>query len=172
MSIYILLADAFGYPYTGLLDKLKAGLLEAGPSPARNGVEAFVKKIGRLTLAEWEELATRTLDLSPAAAPYIGFQIWGESYPRGEFMSKLNRALLEANVETEGELPDHIVPALRYLGAVAEPLPELAEHFEGAVKRMAATLREKDRGNPYIDLFEAALRLAPQTAGREMAGLR
>jgi nitrate reductase delta subunit len=155
MNINLLLAEAFRYPRPGLLERLEAGLAEAAPGPARSGLAAFVKKISALSLAEWEELATRTLDLSPAAAPYVGFQIWGESYQRGEFMAKLNRAMADLEIDLEGELPDHLVPILRYLAVAEQPLPELLEHFAPAVERMIAVLREKDRDNPYLHLFEA-----------------
>ena len=156
MNINLLLAEAFRYPRPGLLDQLEAGLAESTPGPARSGLAAFVKKIGALSLSEWEELATRTLDLSPAAAPYVGFQIWGESYQRGEFMAKLNRTMAELDIDPEGELPDHLVPILRYLAVANPPIPELIENFETAVQRMIAVLREKDKDNPYIHLFEAA----------------
>jgi nitrate reductase delta subunit len=157
MSMYLLLSEAFTYPYPGLLEGLKDGCREVRKSPARDGLETFLKKIEKLSLAEWEELCTQTLDLSPAAAPYIGFQVWGESYQRGEFMSRLNRGLAELGIDSEGELPDHLAPILLYLEAAREPLPDLLENFEPAVNRMAAILREKDRSNPYISLFEAAL---------------
>ena len=157
MNGYILLAEAFRYPEPGLLEKLEAGLAEAKRGTTRSGLAAFLKKIGALSLSEWEELATRTLDLSPAAAPYVGFQTWGESYQRGEFMAKLNRAMAEQDIDPEGELPDHLVPILRYLAATDQPIPELIENFEKAVQRMIAVLREKEKGNPYIKLFEAVL---------------
>lgn len=169
MGMYTLLAEAFTYPQPGLLEELEAGLRQAGKNPARSGLEAFVRKVGALSLAEWEELATRTLDLSPAAAPYIGFQIWGESYQRGEFMSKLNSAMAKLDIDTAGELPDHIAPVLRYLDRVDEPIPELADNFEAAVGRMAATLREKDKTNPYLELMEATLKIAPRPNNREKA---
>ena len=170
MSIYTLLAEAFSYPHTGLLEELETGLREADRSPACRGLARFMRKVGRLSLAEWEELATRTLDLSPAAAPYIGFQIWGESYQRGEFMAKLNRAMAELDIDTAGELPDHLAPVLRYLDRVDQPIPELAEHFETAVGRMVATLHEKDKSNPYLELLGATLKIAPQRNRAERAG--
>ena len=156
MNINLLLAEAFRYPRPGLLEQLEAGLAESASGPARSGLAAFVKQIGALSLSEWEELATRTLDLSPAAAPYVGFQIWGESYQRGEFMAKLNRAMAELDIDPEGELPDHLVPILRYLAVADPPIPELIENFETAVQRMIAILREKDKENPYVHVFEAA----------------
>ena len=167
MNMYMLIAEAFGYPRPGLLEELEQGLASAGTNPARRGLEAFIRKVGRLSLAEWEELATRTLDLSPAAAPYIGFQIWGESYQRGEFMSKLSHAMRKMDLDSGDELPDHIVPVLRYMAGTDQPIPELTEHFETAVARMQATLREKDHDNPYLELLEAALQLAPRSKRAE-----
>src|SRR5512138_320220 len=162
MDAYTLLAEAFSYPRPGLLEELEQGLAAAGKNPARREAEAFIRMVGRLSLAEWEELGTRTLDLSPAAAPYVGFQVWGESYQRGEFMSKLSRAMQDLNLDTGGELPDHIVPVLRYLGVAEQPIPELVEHFEMAVRRMQDTLRAKDSSNPYLQLTAAVLQLAPR----------
>ena len=142
-QIYILLAQALSYPGPGLLDELKEGLAGLGKGPGRNGLAAFIKKIGALSLEQWEELATGTLDLSPAAAPYVGFQVWGESYQRGAFMAQLNRAMAELDIDPGGELPDHLAPVLRYLAAADAPLPELAGHLQTAVGKMIAILRER-----------------------------
>ncbi len=157
MSIYNLLAEAFCYPEPGLLEQLEIGLTSTGKNPAKKHLAAFITKIRALSIAEWEELYTHTLDLNPAAAPYIGFQTWGESYQRGEFMAKLNRAMSELDIDPEGELPDHIVPVLRYIEASACPIPDLLENFEPALKRMTTVLREKDAHNPYILMFDAVL---------------
>ncbi len=169
MDIHILLAEAFRYPEPGLLEQLETGLTEASSHPAKKGLAAFVRHIGQVSLSDWEELYTRTLDLSPAVAPYIGLQVWGESYQRGEFMAKLNRAMADLDINPEGELPDHIVPVLRYLSAARRPLPELLEQFEPSLRRMASVLREKDKANPYLHLFDAALGLAAQLKKEEKA---
>lgn len=169
MSDFTLLAKAFTYPGPGLLEELEAWVVESAKSPAREAVASFVKQIAALSLSEWEELSTRTLDLSPAAAPYIGFQVWGESYQRGEFMAMLNRAMFELDVDPEGELPDHIVPVLRYLNVAERPVPELLEQFEPAVTRMIGILREKDKNNPYLHLFGAALKLVHPLTARNNA---
>lgn len=157
MNDFALLAQALMYPRPGLLEELRAGLAGLGKSPAREGLATFVAKIAPLSLAEWEELATRTLDLNPAAAPYVGFQIWGESYARGEFMAQLSRAMAKLAIDPAGELPDHLVPVLRYLAAADQPLPELAGHLKTALERMIAISQEKERGNPYIHIYEAVL---------------
>ena len=65
----------------------------------------FVEKIVPLSLSEQEELFTRTLDLSPLSAPYVGYHVWGESYKRGEFMAALNKEMKELGVDLDGELP-------------------------------------------------------------------
>jgi len=75
-------------------------------------------------------------------------------------MAKLNRAMAELDIDPEGELPDHLIPVLRYLAAAEQPLPELAEHLPTALERMIAILKEKDRGNPYLHVYEAALAAA------------
>ena len=59
--------------------------------------------------------------------------------------------------DPEGALPDHLVPVLRYLAVADQPVPALVENFTAAVTRMVSLLRERDKGNPYILLLEAAL---------------
>ena len=96
---YMTLADAFCYPAPGRLDALKQGLAAMPRGAGKDAYAAFLNGIDRLPLGEWEELHTRTLDLNPPAAPYVGYQMWGESYQRGAFLAKMNRALTEAGVE-------------------------------------------------------------------------
>jgi len=152
---YRSLAQAWQYPYPGLLEKLQAGIQEFPKDSARKLFGAFVAALQGLSLGEWEELYTRTLDLNPAVAPYIGYQLWGDGYPRGNFMAALNRAYRDAAVEVEGELPDHIGCVLRFL-ETGSPLPsELVEAFEPAVQKMLSTLRKAEPANPYLYLLEA-----------------
>lgn len=157
MEIYALLSEALRYPDPGSLERLRAGLDQAGESPARTELEAFMAAVGRLSLESWEELYTRTLDLNPAVAPYVGFQVWGESYQRGAFLSALNRAMFESEVDLEGELPDHLTPVLRYLARTGEPLPALSEQLAPAVRRMASVLSAAEPENPYVRLLRAVL---------------
>jgi nitrate reductase molybdenum cofactor assembly chaperone NarJ/NarW len=155
-NIFALLAEAFCYPAPGHLAALEKGLETLPAGIQKQSLAAFVGKIRGLSLGEWEELYTRTLDLNPPAAPYVGFQTWGESYQRGAFLSKMNRELMETGIDTQGELPDHLIPVLRYLGQAPEPLPELVEVLDPAIQRITAGLRKADSDNPYLDLLEAA----------------
>lgn len=157
MEIYALLSEALRYPDPGSLERLRSGLEQADESPARTELETFLASVERLGLDGWEELYTRTLDLNPAVAPYIGFQVWGESYQRGGFLSALNRAMYESKVDLEGELPDHLTSVLRYLARTGEPLPALSEQLAPAVRRMVSVLSAAEPQNPYVRLLRAVL---------------
>ena len=133
MGTFNTLAEAFRYPAPGLADVLEANQADNAERQIQNSYAGFLRHISALSIEEWEELYTRTLDLSPAVAPYIGFQMWGEGYQRGSFMALLNHALRMEAVETEGELPDHLIPVLRYLDRAAQPPAELLEVLKPAV---------------------------------------
>jgi nitrate reductase delta subunit len=165
MGTYALLAEALRYPAPGRIEMLQAGLMEMPGGGAKKALSAFVERIQGLSLGEWEELHTRTLDLNPPAAPYLGFQMWGESYKRGNFMAHLNYQIKETGIHTDGELPDHLIPVLRYLEAAsnrnAPPSTELLEVLAPAVEKMRKVLRKSEPDNPYVYLFEAILQ-SPQ----------
>ena len=114
-----------------------------------------MQSLGRLTIGEWEELHTRTLDLNPEFAPYLGYQMWGDSYKRGSLMSQLNKAMRSAEIDLGGELPDHLMPVLRYLDQTNEPIPELVDILEQALEKMVRKLKQQDAGNPYLHLLRA-----------------
>ncbi len=128
----------------------------------------FLDEVGSLSLGEWEELHTATLDLSAPFVPYVGHVIWGDAYRRGEFMADLVGALRDAEIELGGELPDHVEPILRYLAATDTPLPDLVEVLPGALATMSQTLKSAAPGNPYCHLLAATIASAanrPVTIG-------
>lgn len=152
---YHTLAEAFAYPSAERLDALQAGAGNLPEGSVLEGYRAFLQQVRGLSLAEWEELYTRTLDLNPLVAPYVGYHLWGDGYRRGPFLSKMNRALDDAGVDKMGELPDHIAPVLRYLAVTPEPLSELMEALGPALDSMISTLRKAESKNAYVDLFRA-----------------
>jgi nitrate reductase delta subunit len=149
------LALGFRYPAPGALEELKEAV-ERGlsGSPLRN-MRRYVRAIEQLTPAEWEELHTRTLDLSPVFVPYVGHMIWGENYRRGEFMADLKREMEIHQIDLGGELPDHVEPVLRYLAVAPEPLPDLALIVGDAVRQMHAAVKAAEPNNPYRHLMAA-----------------
>jgi len=163
MGTYAILAEALRYPAPGRVNTLKAAVSELPVGAVRDAFSQFVETISELTLASWEELHTRTLDLNPPAAPYIGYQTWGDSYQRGAFMSMMNRAIAACQIDSEGELPDHLIPVLRLLDQSTEPFPELEEVLAPAVARIQAGLIKADPENPYGSLIAAILEACSAT---------
>lgn len=119
------------------------------------GMQRFVDRVGQLTIGEWEELHTRTLDLSPLFIPYVGYVLWGENYRRGEFMADLKRDMERLGVDLKGELPDHLDPILRYLEVATDPLNDLIVDLPKAIDMMRTTLKKADSDNPYRHLLAA-----------------
>jgi nitrate reductase delta subunit len=167
--IHEVLAEAFRYPAPGRLETLSDGLGSLPEGAAKTALARFVGEVGAGSLAEWEELHTRTLDLSPLFAPYVGYAIWGENYKRGAFMVEMSRALGEAGVPLEGELPDHLEPVLRYLARAEAPMTELLEMLPKAIQKMRAALEGAESTNPYLHLLEAT-HLATRMAGVSEGG--
>lgn len=162
-----LLADAMCYPIPGLDARLASTLAAISDPGARKSFANFLRAVQTISQGEWEELYTRTFDLSPLVAPYLGYHIWGDGYPRGKLMAELNRAYREQGLEDLGELPDHLSLVLRYLSTGAPPPPELVEVFTPATHKMLAILRKADKTNPYIALLDiacsAGVILVPET---------
>ncbi|MBS1248684.1 MAG: Nitrate reductase-like protein NarX [Chloroflexi bacterium] len=164
-TTYTLLAEALRYPYPEQIESLR-GQLDALPNKAEiRSLSTFLEKLSSLTLADREELYTRTLDLNPVAAPYIGYQIWGESYKRGAFMAALNQEMKVHDIKMAGgELPDHLIPVLRYLAATADPMDALAKVMGQALKKMRKALKDTEKDNPYLHLL-AAIEQSTKTLG-------
>lgn len=149
------LALAYHYPRPGSTKALWDELQDLPRSRAKNLLERFLKAISELKLAEREELFTRTLELTPLTAPYVGYAVYGEDYRRGRFMAELNAEYAALGIETAGEIPDHLIPILRYLAVATEPLPKLLQLLEPALRQMIHTLKTLEPKNPYLLLLEA-----------------
>ncbi|MEN8235851.1 MAG: nitrate reductase, partial [Actinomycetota bacterium] len=83
MQDFARLAKAFQYPSPGRLTELEQAESELENGAAGRAFGSFVDELRGLSLAEWEELHTRSLDLSPLFVPYVGWVTWGENYHRG-----------------------------------------------------------------------------------------
>ncbi|HKZ29061.1 MAG TPA: nitrate reductase [Acidimicrobiia bacterium] len=149
------IALALRYPGPDSLEELRVTWAALPGGPVRRRLLEFFGEIENFSLAGWEELHTRTLDLAPIFAPYVGYVVWGENYQRGEFMASLKVAQDEAGIERHGELPDHLEPVLRYLAATDQPLPALTGVFSQAVARMKKTLEKAEADNPYRHVLAA-----------------
>lgn len=171
MATFDTLALAYRYPTADRLLELRTRAVRLSDQAPRRALRRFLEAVGGLTLAEWEELHTRTLDLAPLVVPYVGHAIWGENYQRGAFMVSLTRAQAEVGVRLDGELPDHLEPILRYLDVAVEPLPELMAVLDSALDHMELALEKAEAGNPYRYLLQAT-RLAVSQVSVGTGGVR
>ena len=161
-------ALGYRYPSPTAAAELTAAVAGEHHHDVKRHMQHFVDAVSELSLGEWEELHSATLDLSAPFVPYVGHVVWGENYRRGEFMADLVRAMAAAEVDLAGELPDHIEPVLRYLAATDTPLADLAEVLPGAVTEMEQTLKRAAPKNPYTHLLAATVVVAanrPVTIG-------
>lgn len=145
MGTYGVLAEALRYPWPGQVEILERYLEMMPAGPSKKSLAAFVAYARDVSLAEREELYTRTWDLNPIAAPYLGFQVWGEKYQRGNFMAQLSQVLRETGIG---------------LDRVEQPTPALDSILVQAIQAMAKSFQDKSEGgNPYLHLLKAILDL-------------
>ena len=149
MRAAAVVALGYDYPSESSLPRLRQAVEADLQGTAQRRMRRFVSAIEKLTLTEWEELHTRTLDLSPLFVPYVGHVIWGENYRRGEFMADLKRQMELCDVDLRGELPDHIGTVLRYLAVAPNPFVDLVTVLPEAVNSMRSAIRIAESSNPY-----------------------
>ena len=159
-----ILAEAWKYPYPGQENHLRLGVESLPEADGKKEFERFLQSFKRLPLGEREDLYTRTFDLNPMVAPYVGFHTWGETYARGAFLASLNREMHLLGLDPGSELPDHFEPLLRYLAVSPAPLPDALQALQKAIQSMQRLLKSKDPRNPYLHLVNCV-----EIATRKMA---
>ena len=138
-------------------------------SPAAAPIATFRDYVREAPQARREELYTRTFDLQAVCSPYVGYQLFGDSYKRGIFMARLNEGYRERGFSAGIELPDHVAVVLRFLALGTEDEFSRALRDEGMVPAVAKMLQSlgSPSENPYSEVI-GALSLAlgePDKAG-------
>ena len=168
--IYRLFADVLEYPtHTDLAGQAKACadlLLEVSPG-ASALLAVFHTFVEQAPPDRMEELYTSTFDLQVVCYPYVGYQLFGESYKRGAFLARLNEGYRARDFAIGTELPDHLPVILRFLalggtGEFGQTL--VGEGVIPAVDKMAQTFGEtctepgqSNGDNPYSRVIRALL---------------
>lgn len=67
-----------------------------------------------------EEAYTRLFDLSPVCTLHLGYQLFGDSYERGELLARLVPEIRDADIPLDGELPDFLPVLLRLFARLAD----------------------------------------------------
>lgn len=116
---------------------------------AVTGMEEFERATKPLSIAELEELYTRTFDINPVSSLEVGWHLHGETYERGAFLVTMRDVLRRCNIEESSELPDHLTHVLMAVGRMSE---EDAEEFVSrrllkALDKMLEGFAGKE--NPY-----------------------
>ncbi len=166
----IVVAMGYRYPHPSAAADLDVAIRSWLRGSVETHMRRFHDAVAELSLGEWEELHTATLDLTPQFIPYVGDVAWGENYRRGAFMAELKVAMERCGVELGGELPDHIEPVLRYLAVAEEPLADLVDVLPSVLATMKQVLHTASPQNPYRHLVAATVDLAadlrPVTIGK------
>ncbi len=161
-TLYSLFADLLDYPT--LATSLKAGhcyerLLQSQPDAAPL-LESFYRTMEERSLEQMQELYTATFDMQPVCYPYVGYQLFGESYKRGAFMAQLNEAYQASCYSAGQELPDHLAVILRFMGLeTAKKQGDfcqalLMEALKPALEKMLQVFGQQSE-NPYFRLLSA-----------------
>lgn len=166
----LVVAMGYRYPHPTAAADLDIAIRSSLSGSVETHMRRFHDAVAQLSLGEWEELHTATLDLTPQFIPYVGDVAWGENYRRGAFMAELKVAMEHCGVDLGGELPDHIEPVLRYVAVAEEPLEDLVEVLPSATAAMQRVLHAASPENPYRHLVAAtvdtATDLRPLTIGK------
>jgi nitrate reductase molybdenum cofactor assembly chaperone NarJ/NarW len=173
--LYELFADLLEYPTPKLSQQAKACAerLRGFNSDAAAWLEGFSRSVEELSLKRMEELYTSTFDMQPVCYPYVGYHLFGESYKRGAFMARLNKAYRACGYSAGDELPDHVVIILRYLalGVTGSECDFdqalLCEGLVPTLGKMAKAIGDQT-GNPYAAVISALLLVLPDEMEKEM----
>ena len=156
---YRLFAGLLEYPAVDLGRQAGECLdwLSSAGSPVAARIETFRDYVREAPQARMEELYTRTFDLQAVCSPYVGYQLFGDSYKRGIFMARLNEGYRERSFLAGSELPDHVAVVLRFLAPGAGDefrRALLADGLLPALAKMAQALCSPS-DNPYAAVIGA-----------------
>ena len=155
--LYEILANSLEYPgedWNTRLDRCRQWLTIQEPEVAVQFIR-FRRKVQGLSIAQLQELYTRTFDLNPVCTLDIGYHLFGENYKRGELLAKLRETEAPYELGQANQLPDHLPVLLRLLAKLEDEELRLAligEILIPALGKMLEALSQTD--NPYGNLIE------------------
>lgn len=152
------LATLLEYPSSDYLDKVRDCRERlASPYPEASALlDEFLVAASKYTLAELEEIYTRTFDMAPVCLPYVASYIFGdENFHRGKLMAGLVDAYARLGFDTGGELPDHLALLLRFAQRLNKA--EFADLVEYCLKKPVGEMVEKlqEADNLYAPAMRA-----------------
>jgi nitrate reductase delta subunit len=164
LQIYQLLSALLEYPSPGLTDSARqcVGLLALESPEGAAQLENFLALTEGIPPGRLEEIYTGTFDINPTCTIYAGYQLFGESYKRGEFLVGLKQHYRQRGFSEGNELADHLAVLLRFLGQL-DPEETLARELiedclVPALEKINGSFSEPSGGNvnPYACVLRAA----------------
>ena len=157
-----LFAPLLEYPSPQLAEQVEACIapLSLETPIAAEHLAVFRAGISGYSQGQMEELFTSTFDMQPVCYPYVGYQLFGESYKRGAFMAQLVEGYRACGFSSEAELPDHLAVVLRFLSLDAAVRESefsqalLTEALLPSLEKMRLSLEGQVK-NPYVEVFLA-----------------
>lgn len=147
------------YPGDDYFDHLNAAL---SAMPSCEPLRKFAALVAPESIRRLQEQYTRTFDLNPVCAPELGWHLFGETYERGAFLSRMRRELRKHNVVERSELPDHLACALELVARMdRDPGEEfVVACLSPAVHRMLRVLPEANIFRPLLVVIRELLEVA------------
>ncbi|NJD58486.1 MAG: hypothetical protein C3F13_09175 [Anaerolineales bacterium] len=160
-QLYSLFASLLEHPTSSLCIQVEqAASLLCDRFPQREGwLTVFYDYVNSHSLAAVEELYTHTFDLQGVSCPYVGHQLFGESFKRSRFMACLNHEYHTRQFSSGTELPDHVTVILHFLAlGTGDEFSQtlVVEGLIPALTRMTGELAAHEE-NPYSDVLQVVL---------------
>jgi nitrate reductase delta subunit len=173
--LYDSFSQLLAYPTAAIFQQARACLEQLRQSHPESAcaMENVCRGLESLSLESLEELYTVTFDMQPVCYPYVGYQLFGESYKRGAFMAQLNEAYHACDFSAGQELPDHLSVALHFLGLSSIVRADdfgralLVEGLTPAVEKMLKAF-DPQSANPYFGILSALHLVLVHTSEKEL----
>ncbi len=170
---YELLGALFAYPTAEYVAALNRCVLALDNTEGDAGqlLRPLQEHVDGMTLAEMEEMYTRTFDINPVCTLEVGWHVYGEDYARGAFLVKMREMLRENNLPESTELPDHLTHVVVLLGRLqGEEADQLvARYILPALKKMLDGMKGEQ---PYKALVETVWAVVRQDHDVELVAPR
>jgi nitrate reductase delta subunit len=152
-----LIASCLDYPgpETGSLARRAAGRTAGDHVALARALWDLAVFVEHAPPGEAEERYTTLFDLNPVCTLHVGYQVFGDSYPRGAFIAGLAAELRKAGLGRGGDLPDYLPTVLRLLGRLSlEDARVLSDVIlRPALKKMAQALAAST--SPWSGILDA-----------------
>ncbi|HEX9743894.1 MAG TPA: molecular chaperone TorD family protein [bacterium] len=171
-ALFSELSELFVYPddASAISDKARkiARWIEKADVPTAMELEAFADHVDEFETKSLQELYVGTFDIGKTTTPYMGHLVLGESFNRGNLLSRLKDTYREYGVEDDTDLPDHIANILKFIsvaGTDKEVVQELLTYILlPGILSLLPHLQKVSDENPYYHIFKAVKKIVEPLA--------